>query len=293
MIDILDTERNEPCWCHSGIKYKFCHMKKDEQLLKPLKNEGYILPYKHLILNKEQIDGIKKCADLTKNILNQVEEQIKIGVSTLELNDKIHKLVIEGNAIPAPLNYNNFPKSCCTSLNNVVCHGIPSEKDILKEGDILNIDVTNILNGYYADMSRMYKIGKVSKEAENLIDVTEKCLKKGINAVKPYTPINNIGDAINNVADKNKLSVVKAYCGHGVGLKFHEEPNILHYRTDKKGMIMLPNMVFTIEPMLNIGNFDCFIAEDKWTALTSDGSLSAQLEHTILVTEDGYEILTK
>ncbi|MFI3230687.1 MAG: methionyl aminopeptidase [bacterium] len=290
--DILNTERNEPCWCNSGVKYKFCHMKRDEQFLKPLKQEGYIIPKKHLILNENQIQGIKKCADLTRDILDEVESYIRAGVSTLEINDMIHELVIKSKAIPAPLNYNNFPKSCCTSINNVVCHGIPSNKDILQNGDILNIDVTNILDGYYADMSRMYKIGEVSEEAENLIKVTRECLLKGIEEVKPYTPINNIANTINKIADDNNYSVVKSYCGHGVGLKFHEEPEILHYRTNKKGMVMLPNMVFTIEPMINIGDFDCYIGEDRWTAYTNDGSLSAQMEHTILVTEEGYEILT-
>lgn len=291
--NILNTERNEPCWCNSGVKYKFCHMNQDDKLLKPLLQQGYTLPPKHLILNNNQILGIKKCADLTKSILDQAEQYIKSGVSTLEINNIIHDLTIKNNAIPAPLNYNNFPKSCCTSLNNVVCHGIPSEKDILKNGDILNIDVTNILDGFYADMSRMYKIGGISQEAEHLINITEKCLYAGIEAVKPYTPTNVIGDTIHKIADQNNLSVVKSYCGHGVGLKFHEEPEILHYTApSQKGMIMLPNMVFTIEPMLNIGDFDCYVADDRWTALTSDGSLSAQQEHTILVTQDGYEILT-
>lgn len=290
---MFGVERNEPCWCGSGRKYKTCHLRKDEDILYPMQREGYILPNKNIILQKEQIEGMRISAKITKKILDDAEIHIKEGVSTLEVNDIIHKLTINAGAIPAPLNYNGFPKSCCTSINNVVCHGIPSKDDILKDGDIVNVDITSIFNGYHADMSRMYMIGNVSENARKLVEVTKECLFAGIDAVKPYEPVSNIGSVINDIADKHNYSIIRALSGHGIGLKFHQEPTINHYRTNDKTMIMIPNMVFTIEPMINEGTYDCYVDEiDKWTVYTKDKKLSAQWEHTILVTEDGFEILT-
>lgn len=290
---MFNLERNEPCWCGSGKKYKSCHLRKDEEMLMPFQSENYPIPSRNLILNCEQIEGIKKSAKLTKSILDEVDKIVKEGVSTLEINDLVHKLTIDAGAIPAPLNYKGFPKSCCTSINNVICHGIPSEKDILKNGDIINVDITSILNGYYSDMSRMYMIGDVKDNAKQLVEVTKECLIKGIEAVKPYTPVGVIGDVINDIADKYGYGVVRALSGHGVGLKFHEEPNVNHYRVNYKTMIMVPNMVFTIEPMINEGTFDCYVGDDNWTVFTKDNKLSAQWEHTILVTEDGCKVLTE
>lgn len=290
---MFNLERNEPCWCGSGKKYKSCHIRQDEEKLMPYQKQGYPIPNKNLILNQKQIEGIEKSAKLTKSILDEVGKYIKEGISTLEINDLVHKLTIDAGAIPAPLNYRGFPKSCCTSINNVICHGIPSKKDILKDGDIINVDITSILDGYYADMSRMYMIGNVSDNAKKLIEVTKECLMAGIEAVKPYEPVSKIGDVINDIADKNGYGVVRALTGHGVGLKFHEEPNINHFRTNTKSMIMVPNMVFTIEPMINEGTYDCYVGDDNWTVYTKDGKLSAQWEHTILVTETGYKILTE
>ncbi len=289
---MFNIERNEECWCGSGKKYKVCHLRKDEDMLQPFQKQGYPIPNRNLVLTQKQIEGMERSAKLTKAILDEAEKIIKEGVSTLEINDKIHKLTIDAGAIPAPLNYNGFPKSCCTSINNVICHGIPSKKDILKDGDIINVDITSILNGYYSDMSRMYMIGNVSDKAKKLVEVTKECLMAGIEAVKPYRPVSDIGDVINDIADKHGYGVVRALTGHGIGLKFHQEPNINHYRTDLKTMIMVPNMVFTIEPMINEGTFDCYIGNDDWTVYTKDTKLSAQWEHTVLVTETGYKILT-
>ena len=289
---MFNLERNEKCWCGSGKKYKACHLRQDEEMLQHFLKQGYPMPTRDLILNPEQIEAMEKSSRITKAILDEVESIIKEGVSTLEINDKVHKLTIDAGAIPAPLNYNGFPKSCCTSINNVICHGIPSKKDILKDGDIVNVDITSIFNGYHADMSRMYMIGNVSDKAKKLVEVTKECLMAGIEAVKPYRPVSDIGNVINDIADKNGYGVVRALTGHGLGLKFHQEPNINHYRTDAKTMIMVPNMVFTIEPMINEGTFDCYLGDDDWTVYTKDNKLSAQWEHTVLVTETGYKILT-
>lgn len=225
--------------------------------------------------------------------MDEVSKHIKIGISTEEINTIVHKMTLAAGAIPAPLNYNGFPKSVCTSLNNVICHGIPNDKDILKDGDILNVDITTILDGYYSDMSRMFMIGNISQNAKNLVEFTKRCLYEAIKCVKPYKPVSIIGDVINDMCDEAGYSVVRALCGHGIGLSFHTDPNVEHFRTKEKTMIMVPGMVFTIEPMINEGSFDCYVLDDNWTVVTEDGKLSAQWEHTIVVTEDGCEILTE
>lgn len=285
--------RNDKCWCGSGKKYKQCHERKDEEILFPLEKQGYPMPNKSLILNEEQINGIRESAKISVRIMDELDKFIKEGVSTEEIDNLVHKMTIDAGAIPAPLNYNGFPKSCCTSINNVICHGIPCKTDILKSGDIINVDVTTILNGYYSDMSRMYMIGEVSDEARKLVEVTKECMEEGIKAIKPYTPVGNIGNLINDIADEHNYGVVRALCGHGVGLDFHTEPMVEHFRTKAKTMIMVPGMVFTVEPMINAGGYACEVLDDDWTVVTKDNSLSAQWEHTVLVTEDGFEILTK
>lgn len=285
--------RNDKCWCGSGKKYKQCHERHDEEILLPLEEQGYPMPNKSLILNEEQINGIKESAKISVSIMDELDKFVKEGVSTEEIDNLVHKMTIDAGAIPAPLNYNGFPKSCCTSINNVICHGIPCKTDILKSGDIINVDVTTILNGYYSDMSRMYMIGEVSEEARKLVEVTKKCMDEGIKTIKPYTPVGNIGNVINDIADEHNYGVVRALCGHGVGLDFHTEPMVEHFRTKAKTMIMVPGMVFTVEPMINIGGYACEVLDDDWTVVTRDNSLSAQWEHTVLVTEDGFEILTK
>lgn len=285
--------RNDKCWCGSGLKYKQCHEKSDERILMPLKRMGYPIPPRRLLLNAEQIQGIKESAKITVAILDKLEEMVKPGITTQEIDDFVHKYTTDNGGIPAPLNYQGFPKSCCTSINDVIAHGIPNAKTKLKEGDIVNIDITTILNGYYSDASRMYYVGEVSEEAKQLVEVTKECMYAGIDAVKPYRPVSDIGNVINDIADKYNYGVVRDLCGHGVGINFHDEPLVEHYRQKRPTMIMVPGMVFTIEPMINRGTWRGRTLADNWTFITQDGRLSAQWEHTVLVTEDGCEILTK
>lgn len=282
--------RNDPCWCGSGKKYKKCHMASD--LEKGVHGHVPYAPPKGVIIkNDEQIEGIRKSSQLTKQILDRVAEVIREGMTTLEIDELVHEETLANNATPAPLNYNGFPKSVCTSLNDVICHGIP-DNTVLKEGDIINVDVTTILDGYYGDASRMFMIGKVSDEAARLVQVAKECLDVGIDQIRPYADIGEIGHAIEAHATSQGYSVVRDYGGHGVGVKFHEEPHIHHYGTRKRGIPMLPGMTFTIEPMINTGRYQTRLLTDNWTAITADGGLSAQWEHTVLVTEKGVEILT-
>lgn len=245
-----------------------------------------------IIKNEYQIDKIKESCKLAKKTLDFLEPHVKSGVSTEHLDALATSFIKEHNAIPAPLNYNGFPKSICTSINEVICHGIPSDETVLKDGDILNIDVTTILDGYYGDTCRMFKIGETSKEANDLIDVTKKCLEIGINECKPNNHFGNIGYQIANYANLKGYSVVYQFSGHGVGLYFHEEPTVMHIATKNSGPLMQPGMVFTIEPMICIGTPMAVILNDGWTAVTKDKKLSAQYEHTVLITNHGVEVLT-
>jgi len=288
----MELNRNDECWCASGLKYKKCHMDFDEKI-KTLKLEGYEVPQREIILNREQIEGIRESGKINSAVLDLVGENIKEGMSTEEINKLVHDFTIAKGAIPAPLNYLGFPKSVCTSINDEVCHGIPSEDIILKSGDIVNVDVSTIFNGYYSDASRMFMIGEVSEDAQRLVEVSKECLKKGIEAVKPWGFLGDIGEVIQKHAESNGYSVVRDFGGHGVGLKFHEEPFVSHFGNKGEGMVLVPGMVFTIEPMINEGDYELFIDEENgWTAYTEDGSLSAQWEHTVVVTEDGVEILS-
>lgn len=245
--------------------------------------------------NKEQIEGIRNSCKLAARCLEFIEPYIKPGVTTNYLNDKLNEYIRKNNAIPAPLNYCGFPKETCISINEVICHGIPSER-VLLEGDIVNIDVTTILDGFFGDTSKTYAVGEISQEAKDLIDITEKSLYEAIKVVAPGVPFNRIGSAITEFLKGTKYSIVDKFVGHGCGLRFHEDPKICHY-VDKKfsniGQKIESGMTFTIEPMINLGSSDCAIAEDKWTVTTIDGKLSAQFEHMILCTETGHEILTK
>lgn len=246
-----------------------------------------------IIKTPEQIEGIRKSSKLAGQALEYVSEFVREGVSTEFLNQKIDAFVRENGAIPATLGYGGYPKSCCISLNEVVCHGIPSEKVILKNGDILNIDVTTILNGYYGDTSKMYTVGEVSPLALELIEVTKHGMNLGIQQVKPGNYFGNIGHAISKYVKSQGYSVVYEYCGHGVGVDFHEEPQVDHTSRRNTGPIMRPGMTFTIEPMINEGRPGTIVDKsDKWTARTVDNKLSAQFEHTILVTPTGFEVLT-
>ena len=289
----MKMNRNDHCWCGSGLKYKKCHMNFDEKYER-LKEEGYEMPSRDIIKTPEQIEGIKKSAEITKGALDLVAEKIHEGMSTEEINTIVHNYTVEKGGIPAPLNYQGFPKSVCTSINEEVCHGIPDENIILRNGDIINVDVSTILDGYYSDSSRMFMIGEVSEEAKKLVEVTKECLYKGIEAVKPWGFLGDIGAAIQEHAEAHGYSVVRDFGGHGVGLEFHEEPFVYHFGNKGEGMILVPGMVFTIEPMINAGGYSLFVdADNEWTAITDDGSLSAQWEHQILVTEDGVEIISK
>ena len=242
-----------------------------------------------------QKDDFKKMRDagrLAANVLDQLYKLIQTGISTLEINNFCHDLIIKHNAIPAPLNYKGFPKSVCTSVNHVVCHGIPSEKKILNNGDIVNVDVTVILDGWYGDSSRMFVAGKTNKKNRDLLKTTYDCLHIGIKEAKPGNHLSDIGFKIQEYAESKKYSVVRDFCGHGIGKQFHTPPSVLHYGNLGEGPELRSGMFFTIEPMINLGDWKVKILNDGWTAVTKDRSLSAQFEHTIGITEDGNEIFT-
>ncbi|CUP83097.1 type I methionyl aminopeptidase [Clostridium baratii] len=287
----MKINRNDTCWCGSGKKYKKCHAEFDEKY-EALKRKGLMMPPRSLVKNAEQIEGIKNSAKVNNGVLDLVKEKIKEGMSTEEINTLVYDYTVEHGAIPAPLNYEGFPKSVCTSINDEVCHGIPDKNIILKNGDIINVDVSTIKDGYFSDASRMFEIGDVSEEAKHLVKVAKECLDKGLEAVKPWGFLGDIGAAVQEHAEKNGYSVVRDFGGHGVGIRFHEDPFVAHIGTRGEGMVLVPGMVFTIEPMLNQGDYHVFVdADNDWTALTEDGSLSAQWEYTVLVTDTGVEIL--
>lgn len=256
-------------------------------------NKGHLVPSRKLIKTPEQIEGIRRSGVINTGVLDLVESEIKAGMSTAEIDKLVYDYTIAHSAIPAPLNYEGFPKSVCTSINEVVCHGIPSETEILEEGDIINVDVSTILDGYFSDASRMFIIGKTSPEKEKLVKVAKECLQIGMEAARPFGFVGDIGNAIQKHAEKNGFSVVRDLCGHGVGLEFHEEPDVEHFGRKGTGMLLVPGMVFTIEPMINMGTYEVFVdEEDGWTVVTEDELPSAQWEHTFLMTENGLEILT-
>jgi methionyl aminopeptidase len=247
-----------------------------------------------IIKSPEQIEGIRKSCQLAADTLDYLEQFVKLGVTTQQINDEAEKFIRSHGAIPAPLGYHGFPKAVCTSMNEVICHGIPNSEDVLEEGDIINVDVTTILNGYFGDTCRMYTVGEISNEAKELLSVARDCLEIGIAQVRPGSKFGNIGKAISDYARSRGYSVVHQFCGHGVGLKFHEEPQVHHDDRQFMDIEMKPGMIFTIEPMINAGVAEAVIdSRDKWTARTKDGKLSAQYEHTVLVTDSGVEILTK
>ena len=244
------------------------------------------------IHSKEDFEKMRKAGKLAAQILDHITEFVKPGVTTNTLNDICHKMIIEHDAIPAPLNYKGFPKSICTSINHVVCHGIPDDKP-LKNGDIVNIDVTVIVDGYHGDTSRMYYVGTAPIKAKRLVDVTYQAMMLGIEQVKPGATLGDIGHAIQQYAESFHYSIVRDFCGHGIGTVFHDAPNVLHYGQPGKGMVLKEGMFFTIEPMVNIGKKETKLSQhDGWTVTTRDRSLSAQFEHSIGVTKDGYEIFT-
>ncbi|MGN2369230.1 methionyl aminopeptidase [Clostridium cagae] len=287
------SNRNAKCWCGSGLKYKRCHLEFDEKL-ESLRLKGEVVPPREVIKSPEDIEGIRKSSEVNNGVLDLVASKIKAGMSTLDIDKLVYDYTVEHGAIPAPLNFEGFPKSVCTSINNEVCHGIPDEKIILKDGDIVNVDVSTILNGYYSDASRMFMIGEVSEDAKKLVEVAKECMEAGIKAIKPWGHLGDIGAACQEVAHKNGYTIVRALGGHGVGNQFHEEPFVPHIGKKGTDMILVPGMVLTVEPMVNAGGYDVYVdVENEWTIYTEDDSLSAQWEHTVLITETGVEILAK
>ena len=286
-------ERNGLCWCGSGKKYKKCHMAIEEKL-KLHADRGEIVPNRKLLKTPFQIEKIKESAALNTAVLDAVAEQIHIGMSTEEIDKIVYDVTTKNGGIPAPLHYQGFPKSLWTSLNNEICHGIPDKNIILQEGDIINVDVSTILNGYFSDASRMFKMGKISERAERIIKVTEECVELGLAAAKPWGHLGDIADAINTHARANGYSVVEEIGGHGIGLQFHEDPFVSYVTPKGSEMLLVPGMMFTIEPMINEGSPDFFIDEENdWTVYTIDDGLSAQVEYMVMITEDGVEVLAK
>lgn len=284
--------RNDECWCGSGKKYKKCHIDFDERI-EEIEGQGHIVPNHTIIKTPQQIKKIKESAKINIAVLDYVSEHIKAGISTEEINQWVHNLTIKMGGIPAPLNYEGFPKSVCTSINNEVCHGIPSENIILKDGDIINVDCSTELDGYFSDSSRMFCIGNVSEENRRLVEVARQSLQEGLKAVKPWGFLGDMGQAVNDYVKSNGYSVVREVGGHGIGLEFHEEPWVSYVTTRGTEMLMVPGMIFTIEPMINMGKADVFVDEENgWTIYTKDGTPSAQWEIQVLVTDNGYEIIS-
>lgn len=287
----LKLGRNDSCWCGSGRKYKQCHEEFDKKV-EMFALRGAIVPPRDIIKTPEQIELIKESAKINMACLDEVSKQIHEGMSTQEIDDIVNDVTYGMGGIPAPLNYQGFPKSVCTSVNEQVCHGIPSKDVILKNGDIVNVDCSTILDGYFSDSSRMFMIGDVSEEKKRLVEVAFECVKVGLAEVKPWRFLGDMGSAVNAHAKANGYTIVREIGGHGIGLEFHEDPWVSYTNRAGEDMLMVPGMVFTIEPMVNMGKQE--IVTDKinnWEVSTQDGKPSAQWEYQVLVTEDGAEVL--
>ncbi len=283
--------RNDPCWCGCGRKYKVCHEAFDAKIAK-FASQGHKVPGREIIKTPEQIERIKESCKINIEVLDYIEKTIHAGMSTAEIDKIVYDMTTQMGGIPAPLNYEGFPYSVCTSLNDQVCHGFPSEDVILQEGDIINVDCSTILNGYFSDSSRMFCIGEVSPEKKKLVEVTKECVYKGLEEVKPWGFLGDMGQAVHDHAFANGYTVVREIGGHGVGLKFHEDPWVGYNTKRGTDMVMAPGMIFTIEPMVNMGKVGIFIDEENdWEVYTEDGLPSAQWEIMVLVTEDGHEVL--
>lgn len=284
--------RNEPCWCGSGKKYKKCHAAIDERLQECYLN-GQEVIYRHLLKTPEDIEGIKRSAAINVGVLDMVAERIAPGVTTAEVDQWIYDYTVEHGGIPADLNYEGFPKSVCTSINDVVCHGIPSERDVLREGDIVNVDCSTILDGYFSDSSRMFCIGEMSPERKKLVDVTRESIQRGLAQVKPWNTLGDMAHAVQTYVEENGFNVVREFGGHGIGKEFHEDPFVSHVGEPGEGVVLAPGMCFTIEPMVNAGGADIDMNDPNgWTVRTADGSDSAQWEVQLVVTDTGYELLS-
>ncbi len=289
---MLRINRNDPCPCGSGLKYKKCCMNKLSSFSEKELADTYFRKYRIRLKTPQDIKGIKEAGKLVVDTLYLCGEKIKPGMTTEDINTLVHEYTVSHGGIPAPLNYRGFPKSVCTSVNDVICHGIPSKDTILKEGDIVNVDITTILHGYHADANMTFFVGECSDDAKKIVRVARESLKRAIPVVKPGNRIGDIGYTIQKYAEGEGCSVVRDYIGHGIGKNFHEEPEVPHYGKRNTGIELVPGMVFTIEPMINLGDPYSRVLNDDWTAVTTDGSLSAQFEQTILVTDTGYEVLT-
>lgn len=288
----MSIGRNDPCWCGSGLKYKKCHLNNDAKVA-TYALKSFEVPDFEAIRTIKELEGIRASAAINTAVLDHVAAHIRVGMSTEEINTMVHEFTVAHGGIPAPLNFEGYPKSVCTSVNNEICHGIPSPDVILKEGDIVNVDVSTIYKGFYSDASRMFIIGETSPERRKLVEVAKECLDAGLAAVRPWGFMGDVGAAVQEVAESNGYSVVTKFGGHGCGIEFHEEPFVAHVGKRGTGCLLVPGMTFTVEPMINAGASDLFIdKENGWTAYTIDGKDSAQWENMILVTEDGFEILT-
>ena len=284
--------RNDPCWCGSGKKYKNCHEAFDEKL-KQYEIKGIEIPPRKIIKTPAQIEGIRESAKINIAVLDEVADKIRIGMTTEDIDKIVYDTTTKMGGIPAPLNYEGFPKSVCTSLNNVVCHGIPTDQEQLLDGDIINVDVSTIYNGYFSDSSRMFCMGDVDPSWKRLVDVTKECVQIGIEHAKPWTLLGDLGAAVHKHAVDNGYSVVREIGGHGCGVEFHEDPYVSYVSLPGTGMLLVPGMCFTIEPMVNMGTDEIFEDEyNGWTIYTDDDKPSAQWEVQVLITEDGCEIIT-
>lgn len=284
--------RNDPCWCGSGRKYKSCHALMDNRL-QSLYAAGHEVPTHAMIKTPAQIEKIRQSARINIAVLDEIEKRIHEGMRTSEIDQIVYDLTTQMGGIPAPLNYKGYPYSVCTSVNDQVCHGFPSDDVILRSGDIINVDCSTILDGYFSDSSRMFCIGEVSPEKRKLVEVTRECVELGLKEVRPYAFLGDIAQAINDHARSHGYSVVEEIGGHGVGLEFHEDPWVGYTGKRGTGMVLVPGMIFTIEPMVNMGTpAVCTHIDNDWEIFTEDGMPSAQWELMVLVTDDGYEVLS-
>lgn len=285
--------RNDLCWCGSQKKYKKCHAAFDDKI-EFYRMQGHIVPPREIIKTPEQIEGIRASGKINTAVLDYITEHIQAGITTEDINQLVFEKTLELGGVPAPLGYEGFPKSVCTSVNEQVCHGIPSQNVLLHSGDIINVDVSTIYGGYFSDSSRMFCIGNVGEDKEKLVRVVRECVELGLEKVKPWAFLGDMGQAVYDHAIKNGYSVVKEMGGHGIGLDFHEEPWVSYVSKAKTEMLMVPGMIFTIEPMINMGTDEIFMdKENGWTMYTADGQPSAQCEIMVLITEDGYEVLAE
>jgi len=283
--------RNAPCPCGSGLKYKKCCMGREGAAPTVDLETLYARKYRIRVKTAKDVEAIRRAGRLVVDTLALVAPRIRPGITTDDINTWVHEFTVKNGAIPAPLNYRGYPKSVCVSVNEVICHGIPGER-VLQDGDIVNVDVTSILNGYYADANKTYFVGPPGPDARKIVGVARECLRRGMDMVRAGNTVGDIGWAIQAHAESQGCSVVREFVGHGVGFDFHEPPQVPHFGRQGEGLALIPGMIFTIEPMINLGRKELRILEDEWTAVTRDGSLSAQFEQTVLVTANGCESLT-